>query len=194
MITRERFSHILQTHSTVASWAIWAEEGTTPKSNVGDMSVFDLTKNPDLLQQLNPNIVMVGLNFARAVEPVPFSNFHDKRPQAQDYKLRYAFRDTPFYGAYMTDIIKDFEEVISGNVMKYLRANPDFVLQHVKAFEAELEDLGCKDPLIIAFGNDSYKILKKFFSDRYRIQKLKHYSCYMSKEAYRGHVLEVLAS
>jgi hypothetical protein len=55
---------------------------------------------------------MVALNFSRTIENKAFVNFHDKRPQSQDYKIRYAFRNTEFYGAYMTDIIKGFEEKI----------------------------------------------------------------------------------
>ena len=55
---------------------------------------------------------MVGLNFSRAIESVPFINFHDKRPQGQDYKIRYAFKNTQFQGAYMTDIIKNYEELL----------------------------------------------------------------------------------
>jgi len=87
------------------------------------MSIFDLDSNPNLLKILNPNIIIVGLNFSRTIIKDEFVNFHDKRPQGQDYKIRYAFKNTPFYGAFMTDIIKDFEEKISGNVLTYLKQN-----------------------------------------------------------------------
>lgn len=80
-----------------------------PKSNCGEMSIFDLSQNPKFLETVNPNVIMVGSNFSRTIEKKAFINFHDKRPQGQDYKIRYALRDTDFYGAYMTDIIKDFE-------------------------------------------------------------------------------------
>jgi len=29
---------------------------------------------------------------------VPFANFHDSQSQAQDYKIRFAFSGTPYYG------------------------------------------------------------------------------------------------
>lgn len=192
MITQELFNDIKTKYGHFASWAVWASEGENPKSNVGDMSVFDLSVNPDLLEQLNPNIIMVGLNFSRTVDNVDFANFHDKRSQAQDYKIRYAFKDTEFYGAYMTDIIKDFEEKISGKVLSYLESNKDFEIQNVKYFEKEITDLKCKDPLIIAFGEVSFQILKKHFDNKYKIKKVIHYSNYISKEKYREQVLQCL--
>ena len=39
-----------------------------------------------------------------------FSNFHSSSSTAQDYKIRYALKDTKFWGSYMTDIIKNFPE------------------------------------------------------------------------------------
>lgn len=193
MITKEHYLEIADKYGEFASWAIWVNEDLKPKSNIGDMSIFDLEKNPKLLETLNPNIVMVGLNFSRAIEKTnAFVNFHDKRPQGQDYKIRFAFRNTEFYGAYMTDIIKDFEEKISGDVIKYLKENKDFELKNAKLFEQEIADLKCSDPLIIAFGNTAYKILKKYFGQKYRIKKVMHYSQYISKENYKAIVWKTL--
>ncbi len=192
MITREQFEKIADKYGDFASWAIWANEELRPKSNIGDMSIFDLRKNPSLLETLNPNVVMVGLNFSRPVEKVKFVNFHDKRPQGQDYKIRYAFRDTEFYGAYMTDIIKDFEEKVSGNVLTFLKSNKQFELQNIKLFEQEIDDLKSKDPLVIAFGNITFGLISKYFRDKYRIKKVMHYSQHISKENYRRVVLQNL--
>ena len=71
----------------------------------------------------------------------PFSNFHPLHKAAHDYKTRYALQDTQFWGAYMTDIIKDFEEVVGSNVKKYLKANPDFEKSNIEVFEQELKIL-----------------------------------------------------
>lgn len=109
---------ISNSHGGYASWAVWIDEDIKPKSNMGDMSIFDLNENPQLLNILNPNVIMVGLNISKVIEK-PLSNFHGAIGGA--FKIRYAFRDTPFYGAYMTDIIKDFEEKISGTVLTYLK-------------------------------------------------------------------------
>lgn len=192
MITEKLFKEIESKFGEFASWAVWSNEGIKPKSNIGDMSIFDLETNPQLLDILNPNVIMVGLNFSRTIERKAFINFHDKRPQGQDYKIRFAFRDTEFYGAYMTDIIKDFEEKVSGNVMLYLKANKDFEIKNVTLFEQELESLKCKDPLIIAFGNNSYTLVHKYFGQKFRIKKVMHYSQQISKENYRKLVWQTL--
>ena len=192
MITEEHYKEICDKYGEFASWAVWINEELKPKSNIGDMSIFDLEKNPTLLVTLNPNVIMVGLNFSRTIEKITFVNFHDKRPQGQDYKIRYAFRATEFYGAYMTDIIKDFEDKISGNVLYYLKLNKEFELANVRLFEQEIKDLKCVNPLIIAFGNITYDLLNKHFGRKYTIKKVMHYSQQISKEKYREIVWETL--
>lgn len=192
MISKEHYLEISNKFGEFGSWAIWADEGSKPKSNIGEMSIFDLNNNPELLEILNPNVVMVALNFSRSVNKTPFINFHDSRPQGQDYKIRYAFRGTEFYGAYMTDIIKDFEEKVSGNVKAYLKENPNFELNNIELFKQEIAELRCADPFIIAFGNITYEILKKHFGESYRIQKVMHYSQQISKENYKDVIWETL--
>jgi hypothetical protein len=192
MIEKEHFLEIANKYGEFASWAIWADEGDKPKSNIGDTRIFDLQFNPGLLLQLNPNIIMVGLNFSRTIEKVTFVNFHDRRPQGQDYKIRYAFKNTKFYGAYMTDIIKDFEEKISGNVVSYLKKNKEFEEKNISLFKQELKDLRSKDPLIISFGNHVYNILYKHFGCTYRIIKVPHYSMHISREDYRKEVSNLI--
>ncbi len=192
MITKEHFLEIAKKNGEFSSWAVWANEDKKPKSNIGDLSIFDLEQNPKLLETLKPNVLMVGLNFSRTSERKTFGNFHDKRPQGQDYKIRFAFRDTPFYGAYMTDIIKNFEEKISGNVLTFLKNNKEFELQNIKLFEQEIKDLKCNDPFILAFGNITYDLLTKHFGEIYRIKKVMHYSQQISKENYREAVMKAI--
>jgi hypothetical protein len=62
MIDRTRFQAIRRQHGHYASWAVWAEASKTPKSNIGDMSVFDMKTNGSLLETVKGNVVMVGLN------------------------------------------------------------------------------------------------------------------------------------
>lgn len=186
----ETYEFIANEYGHYASWAVWALEGPTPKSNVGDLTVFDIDINPTLLGILKPNIVMVGLNISRPIEDT-FGNFHDKKSISQDYKIRYALKDSCFYGAYMTDIIKDFENATAGNVMKHLRENPNFEQQNVDIFLQELEGIGAEDPLIIAFGNDAFHILDRNFGDRFRIHKVRHYSMQMNKDDYRNEIMDL---
>jgi len=193
MISEEHFHEIEKKYGEVASWAVWADAGAKPKSNIGDMSVFNLEKNPNLLNNLNTNIIMVGLNFSRTIERINFVNFHDSRPQGQDYKIRFAFNGTKYYGAYMTDIIKDFEEKISGNVMAFIKKNKEFELKNIKYFQQELDDLRVNNPLIIAFGNHVFNILQKHFGNKFMLVKVPHYSNHISQENYRYEVQKILS-
>ena len=192
MISQNQFNFIKSKYQYWSSWAIWADQGDTPKSNVGDLSVLDPNTNPKLLPTLNPNIALVALNISRGDITLPFGNFHDARSEATDYKIRYATNDTPLWGAYMTDIIKDFEEKISGKVKSYLRENRDFEKENVDFFVQELSDIGATNPTLIAFGNESYDILKRNLNNEFKIHKIPHYANYSSKEKYRMQIKEVI--
>ena len=187
-VSLEQFKKIKSKYQYLSSWAIWATEGETPKSNIGDLTVLDPNINKNLLSQLNPEVVFVALNISRGDIKIPLGNFHDHRPVATDFKIRFAFKDTPFWGGYMTDIIKDFEEKISGNVKDYLSKNRDFEKQNVDIFLEELNDIGAKNPVLIAFGNEVFNILNRHLKDRFKIIKVPHYANYTNKEKYREQI------
>lgn len=109
---RATFERIKRKHGGHASWAVWAEPEGTPRSNVGDLSVLDPARNPALLGNLRNDVVMLGLNISRPFTEA-FRNFHNPNRGGRDFKIRHAFSGTPFYGAYMTDIIKDIVMVDS---------------------------------------------------------------------------------
>ena len=52
MISIEIFETIKQKYGDVASWAVWEDVGAKPKSNMGHLNIFDLQKNPTLLEVL----------------------------------------------------------------------------------------------------------------------------------------------
>ncbi len=188
-ITREKFEFIKEKYGYYASWAIWADEDNKkPKSNVGDLTILDPEKNKVLLSQLNPNVVLVGLNISRGAIKVPLANFHDSRPEATDYKIRFAFRDSPYWGGYMTDIIKDLDQKSSAKVVAFLQSNPVFEKENVEIFRKELKDLGANNPIVITFGNDTFNILKRNFGQEFKILKVPHYANYTNKEKYRAQV------
>jgi len=187
MVTKDKFEFIKEKYGHWTSWAIWANAGDTPKSNVGDLSIFS---GDGFLTQLNSEVVLVGLNISRGDIKFPLANFHDARSEATDYKIRYALKDTPLWGGYMTDIIKDFNEKESGKMMSYLRSNKEFEKSNAAIFQEELNDLGCINPTIIAFGNDAHSILLRNFKDQYKILKVPHYANYTSKETYRQQIAE----
>jgi len=178
---KKTFEFIKNKYGLHASWAIWAEESDTPTSNMEDLSVFE---DRNILSELNPNIILVGLNFSVAgVVQKPFQNFHGTGGGA--YKLRYALKGTPFWGAYMTDIIKDFPEADSNNVMRYLRNNVSLVEENILTFEEEIKDIGSTNPLIVGLGGDAHKILKKHLGSKFNIIKAMHYSHFINKENYK---------
>jgi hypothetical protein len=123
MIRKPVFDLVKQKYGYWSSWAVWAEVGSSPKSNVGDLSVFD---TPNICEILTAEVIFVGLNISRGAIKEPLANFHDIRTEATDFKIRYAFKNTPYWGGYMTDIIKDFDQKESGKVAKYLKENKKY--------------------------------------------------------------------
>ncbi len=186
-ITLDKFKKIRNKYGMYSSWAIWSEEGITPKSNMCS-KIFE---SEDTIKYLHSRYVLVGLNISRPLEK-KFSNFHPDYSEAQDYKTRYALKNTPLWGAYMTDIIKDFEEVVSGKMMKYLRENPEFEKTNISTFQKELNFVSTSQPILVAIGKDSYSILKRNLKEDFKIIKIPHYANYISKEKYREQVLEVI--
>jgi len=199
MIDESKFNLVKKKWSKTSSWAVWAKAGDKPKSNIGDISVFDINKNPRLLKILNPNIVMVGLNGAdrpnnleRSRGERPWGNFHDRSSCGQDFKIRYAFEGTKYWGAYMTDIINR-RETKSEKVISYLKKNPHVIHENMLRFYEELEDIGAKNPLIIVFGGVAYNLIKANIDKKYnRLIKIMHYSNFIGQEEYKDKVLKVL--
>lgn len=166
--------------------AIWAVETDRPKSNMGDLSIFE---DNSVLKQLNPNNILVAYNFSVDGKVLhPWENFHGENGEA--YKLRYALRDTALWGAYMTDIIKDFVDPDAESVTEYLKENPQVLIQNIERFEKEVADLGVNSPRLYALGNDVFEILKTHLSSRFRIHKITHYAWQRSKEQYREKILK----
>jgi hypothetical protein len=192
MIDIQHFENIKQKHGGYASWAVWADAAEKPKSNMGDVSQFT---NESVLNILQNNAVMVGLNISRPVAE-PFMNFHDPNPRANDFKIRYAFKDSAYYGAYMTDIIKFLVEIDSKHVMKYLQEHPEIIEENLKTFREEIQDLKATAPIILAFGNDTYKLLSENLKkNEYReLIKLTHYSHRVGKEAYKEAVFKEIGA
>jgi hypothetical protein len=190
MVTRRQFDTIKKKHGQYASWAVWAATGERPKSNMGAMSVLDPEANPRLLLVLNPAVVMLGLNISRQVLK-PLGNFHDDRPQANDFKIRFAFQGTRFYGAYMSDVLKLYVDPQSSMVMSTVRLRPEILESNAAILRDELRDLGAGKPEIIAFGCDAASLALQILNrdDYSRLVQVTHYSYRIAKEDYRRQVL-----
>jgi len=197
MISRDIFLKMMKSYGDVASWAVWADEGLKPKSNMAIVGMFDLHSNPSILDVLTNKVVMIGLNFSRPLIPVkPFLNFHDANRSANDFKIRYAFMGTPYWGAYMTDVIKNEVVIDSKQLIKYLREHPDLIQKNIASLQIELSDLKADRPIILAFGMRTYRLLKKYLSENdYSVLiRLTHYSHQISKENFKIDVLTQISS
>ncbi|HEY1085742.1 MAG TPA: hypothetical protein VGE34_03400 [Candidatus Saccharimonadales bacterium] len=193
-ISRDRFDSINNKWGDFASWAIWSPvlPGDRPKANIGDLSVLNPDTNSTLLRILNPNVAMLGLNAATRPIAGKLSNFHDSYARGNDFKIRYAFQDTPYWGAYMTDVFKGLHETDSQKVLSYARDNPKEILKQINQLRDELKDLHTEDPLLIAFGDQAYAAVQAHLGDSYRVVKVMHYAHQIGKEAYRENVLEAI--
>lgn len=193
MIEFEQFELIRKKHGSYCSWALWAKPLDAPKSNIHDLSVFDPEKNPMVLSALRPNVALVGLNISRPFTEC-FRNFHDANPYANDFKIRFALSGTDYYGAYMTDIIKNEVEVKASAMVAKLKQQPELLQKNVDCFCEELSDLKSSDLLIMAFGRHAYELIRDYVpqSKFKSLIKLTHYSHQISKENYRERVLSQL--
>jgi hypothetical protein len=187
VISIEKFVEIRERFGHFASWAIWADEGANPKANIDDLSVLDPDVNPRLLKMIHGNSILLGLNISRRIQR-PLGNFHDPRPMATDFKIRYALKDTSYWGSYMTDIIKDFEEKASGKMMSFLRSNKDFERDNIRKLREEIAVLGFSNPVLVAFGKDAEKIARRNLCKEFQVVGIPHYAKYISKEDYRAQV------
>ena len=186
MIDKKTFNKIKKEYGPFASWAVWKEQGEKSKSNMGDLNVLDPQQNPDVLSELKPDVVFVGLNTSRNInDSPPFSNFHPNYSTAQDYKTRFALKGTELWGGYMTDIIKDYPELHGQKVMSYLRDYPDVEKKNIETFREELKDLGTKNRIIIAFGQNVYRILTRNLQNEFKIFKVTHYSAPINQQELR---------
>lgn len=196
MISEQLFQFIKEKYGRFSSWALWKDPDTKAKSNIDDLSILDPEKNPLLFQTLHTDVVMIGLNFSRpVVDSIPFINFHDSYKSAQDYKIRYAFRNTFFYGAYMTDVIKGYECKESGKLKDQLKKQREIVYQNLENLRGELLDVNHDKPIILAFGEYTFKLLKILDKSCYSsLIPIMHYSNYIGQLKYKEVVLKQIGN
>ena len=199
MLDRKIYNLMKENYGKDASWAVWDEQLDKPKSNMGNMEwVEDEGK---LCRILNPKVVFVGLNKSKrqnkdskdenSIAKIPWKNFHSGNSCGHSYKLRYALKDTPFWGAYMTDLIKEIEETDSKKIVSMLKKDKALLKRNLKNFEREISHLG-GNPVVVALGSAAYDILQRF-NGKYKIMHLPHYSyTRINKEQYRDEVRNTL--
>ena len=194
MLEKQVYEKMKSLYWKVWSWTVRWKQTTTPRSNTNDMTRVN---DPNLLKILNTGYVFVWLNLSNTHwnnwfnDSIDWSNFHSGYSLQNDYKLRYALKDTKFWGSYITDLIKKYPEVDSNKVSSYLKKNPNIVEENIEYFKQEISYLwsGLK---LIALGSKTYKLLDKYLWESYKIFLIKHYSYRIWKENYRKEVLSIL--
>jgi hypothetical protein len=195
-ISRERFDALQAKWGAHSSWAVWKAAGLDekPKAHIGDRSILNPDTNLELLDVLNPAIVMVGLNASsRGGNGEAWANFHDGDRNANDFKLRFALEGTWLWGAYMTDALVNFPETDSAKVLAFTKANPHEVAKQLSRFEEELQDLGAINPLVIVFGGGAYSLLRRHLGDKYWLVRVTHYAFRINKVKLRADITRAVA-
>ncbi len=187
MVDPSVFDRVLRDYSKVASWAVWANESTSPKSGVGDLSILDPMVNPTLLHTCDTHYVLIGLNLSRPVDR-PLANFHDPRPQATDFKLRYALTGTRLWGAYMTDLIKGKVDPNASSIRRVLREDPRIVHASMDELAQELTSIGASHATLVAIGRDTERLLQGQFGTTRKIIGIPHYANFGARHTYRNQV------
>jgi len=196
MIDKSTYEIMKKKYYNTSSWAVYAPQTSTPKSNIGNLSVFN---DPNITDVLDTGYVFVGLNlggnggYGFNDDADPWRNFHSPASKDNDYKYRYLFEGTEFWGSYMTDIIKHISNSDGSEVMKYLKQHPNVIIENIQLFKEEISYLQ-KNPILVAMGDKSYSVLSQYLASEYKIVKIKHASFTISKENYRKESLEILRS
>ena len=177
---KEAYELSKKNYGHCASWAIWALpevwSGTGSRANMDDVSFFD---DDQVHTKLNPNIVLLALNFSKKITfKNKFQNFHSGgKGSGGAYKLRLMLKDTSFWGAYMTDIIKDLPEKDANKAYKIWKNDPVLRRKSLETFDQELKDIGSVNPLIVCFGKNVFEIAQEHLSSKYKkIVEATHYS------------------
>jgi hypothetical protein len=194
-VSRALFDEVQQRWGEHSSWAVWklSRPDEKAKAHVGNLDVLNPDLNPELLESLTPEVVLVGLNASsREGDALPWGNFHDSSSRANDYKLRFAAEDTHFWGAYLTDALVNFPETDSRVVRAYMKAHPEEVTAQLDRLEAEILSLGVADPVLVGLGGAAFDLIRRRFGGRWRVVKVTHYSHFLGPFALREEMLTTI--
>lgn len=174
------------------SWALYdvSQEAWDNKTiKTKDVSFAPFEKQLDdpttRAEKLNTKVILLGLNWSsRGPVMTSWGNFHDLSPRSRDYKIAYIVKGTPYEGAYMTDLYKDYPDTASGDVVKYFNspAGEEALKKSVSRFQEELDIIQPNE--IICFGDAAFANLNELVDkhllnldpDKIKIRKTYHYS------------------
>jgi hypothetical protein len=158
-LVQSLFDDLAEKYGMYSSWAIWNS------ANPPDTRII-----AEHQSCLKTSVVMIGLNVSRPI-PTPWRNFHGSDHAR---KLMFAFNNSPYRGAYMTDIIKGEVEANAGGLLARIRNGSIDVQKHINAFRAEMLDVGVHEhSLFILFGRS----VAQFFTRHLARVYPNHVSC-----------------
>ncbi|MDP9905584.1 hypothetical protein [Arthrobacter bambusae] len=133
-------------YEMTASWAVWPPSASYERTS-------DISFPAGVLDGvLHARSVILGLNPGESsIERRPWQNFHTAGKH-NDHFLAEAFRDTPHWGAYMTDLLT---EVNSKSATVDLSG--ETIGRDVAVLVEQLQSLGAADPLFIVIGTKAAK-------------------------------------
>jgi len=163
------FKKIRSQYYCFSSFAIW-----NPK-DINDTEV--IRKN---ISKLHSKFVFIGLNASASVRE--FGNFHHIHTGGRDAWLAESLgKDKIFCGAYMTDIIKNDKSPRQRDV----DISPANVAKNIKILRKEIDLVGAKNSILIAFGRTAHDLLLK---EKLKVEYLVHYASWIKKEKFLSEV------
>lgn len=196
MIDKDIYNKLKRKFGKNSSWTIWDEPENgdwKSKSNIDGLNCFKNENN--LIEKLYPNYIFVGYNPAnhndKGEDIKIWSNFHsDNKRKSQDYKLRYALKDTKYLGSFITDVYPKIIETDSTKVSN--KVSESMTNESIEDLMYARKLLGDK-AIIIAIGKDSYNVLKNNLPKDIKLVKITHYSYWsLNQEDYRKCILKQL--
>jgi hypothetical protein len=137
-------------YEMTASWAVW------PPSEAYDRTSDISFPDGELDGVLHGGSVILGLNPGESsVERRPWRNFHTS-PRHNDHFLAEAFRDTPHWGAYMTDLLTEVN-----SKSNTLDLSAETIHRDVAVLVEQFQALGAVDPLVIVIGTKTAKAFEE---------------------------------
>jgi hypothetical protein len=155
--------------SGCASWAVWKD---------GDP--YDLACIDAAVKSLHTRYVFVGLNASRPPKGrAPWINYHYRHRGSRERIFAPILGKPPFYGAYMTDLLKGKDFATAAEACAYVKAHPAWLDQCAGRLLQELATLG-PIGVIILFGNDAARLCRDILRTAYRSVRIAHFAAFGS--------------
>jgi hypothetical protein len=153
MYTIHDIDKMAEKYGPYASWAVWNPKAQKETSIIRN-AVADLKSS----------VIIVGLNISQPLSD-SWSNF---RGGKHDRKLMYAFNNSPYRGAYMTDLLKGIVQAKSQEILSKIKRGEIDVREHVQSFREEMDTIGAtSNSLFILFGKAVHSIFSEHLSSNY---------------------------